>query len=295
MGFAHTEPARAQNRFEASQRALSAFNARRLSPRVPDLPASTEGGSDVRAAALEVEFVESERRAIQPLLRDVPTGADAFVAWFEALAMVGPGQGDPLFAWLEDYAPLEAMRWFLRQEAPRDASFVELVALTRGKLPERAKLELAESHVDELGRVDAAMRAPALERVSAHGLALGEGVVWESLALSNLLVALATRHRYAYLSLGALGVIALTAPGRAAHVHAGLRRLGEGQARFDFEHHANLAEHASAWNRRVLSPIVAADARLARPLAEGALLRLSAGARCFARYRAELGLDREGD
>ena len=41
----------------------------------------------------------------------------------------------------------------------------------------------------------------------------------------------------------------------------------------------------------MLRPLVAANPACARPLAEGALLRLSAGAKCFERYRRELGLE----
>jgi len=37
-----------------------------------------------------------------------------------------------------------------------------------------------------------------------------------------------------------------------------------------------------------LRPLVAEDPRRARPIAEGALLRLRCGQRCFERYRREL-------
>ena len=58
-----------------------------------------------------------------------------------------------------------------------------------------------------------------------------------------------------------------------------------------FAVHATLdIEHARGWQQEVLAPLVRADAPVARLIAEGALLRLAAGARCFARYRRELGL-----
>jgi hypothetical protein len=106
------------------------------------------------------------------------------------------------------------------------------------------------------------------------------------------MVALAAHRRYAYASIGALGVIELTAPGRAAKVNAGLKRLGiAGEARRYFALHATLdVKHSAAWNREVLGPLVAADPRVARPIAEGALMRLNAGAKCFERYRREFGL-----
>ncbi|HEX8820292.1 MAG TPA: hypothetical protein VF794_10230 [Archangium sp.] len=49
-------------------------------------------------------------------------------------------------------------------------------------------------------------------------------------------------------------------------------------------------KHSEAWNRELLRTLVEADPRVARPIAEGALMRLDAGARCFERYRRELGL-----
>jgi len=93
-----------------------------------------------------------------------------------------------------------------------------------------------------------------------------------------------------YQSIGALGVIELTAPGRAVRVNEGLRRLRVSpKARQYFALHATLDhQHSTAWKREVLRPLVAADPRCARPIAEGALLQLNAGARCFARYRKYL-------
>ena len=75
-----------------------------------------------------------------------------------------------------------------------------------------------------------------------------------------------------------------------AEVDRGLARLGVAKsARSYFSLHATLdVQHSAAWNREVLAPLVAADARCARAIAEGALMRLRAGERCFARYRAEL-------
>jgi hypothetical protein len=115
-------------------------------------------------------------------------------------------------------------------------------------------------------------------------------IVWESVALGNLMVALACNRHYAYQSLGALGVIELTAPGRAELVNAGLERLGIPAAvRRYFAIHATLdVAHSAAWNAEVLHPLVGENPAVARAIAEGALMRLTAGARCFERYRAVL-------
>jgi pyrroloquinoline quinone (PQQ) biosynthesis protein C len=117
-----------------------------------------------------------------------------------------------------------------------------------------------------------------------------EETVWESLALANAMTAMATSRRYAWLSVGALGAIELTAPDRSRAVADGLKRLGFGkEVRRYFDLHAVLdIRHSEDWNVKVITPLVAEDPRRAVAIAEGALIRLTAGARCFERYRAAL-------
>src|SRR3546814_13677559 len=56
-----------------------------------------------------------------------------------------------------------------------------------------------------------------------------------------------------------------------------------------FDLHAVLdVKHSEAWNREAIGPLVAEDERRARAIAEGALIRLRCGARCFERYRSIL-------
>jgi hypothetical protein len=118
-----------------------------------------------------------------------------------------------------------------------------------------------------------------------------EDTVWEALALANVMAGLAANRRYAYHSVGALGVIEMTAPGRVSLVNEGLKRLGvSASGRQYFQLHAGLdIRHSEAWNREVIYPLVSADMSCASAIAEGALMRLRCGERCFQRYRAEFG------
>jgi hypothetical protein len=274
-------------------RHLAYFNRARMSPGFPHPYWQAALRDEYSLRELEAVFVEQERRDISTFLVDVPEDADGFVGWFEELMRSGPGQGDALFPWLAETASYEQMRWFLHQEVAGEAGFEDLVALTQLKMPKQAKLELARNYWDEMGRGAApGMHGPMLGRL-AEAFAVRptpEDTVWESLALGNLMIALAANRRYAYQSIGALGVIELTAPGRAAHVACALRRLGmDGKARLYFELHATLdVRHSEAWNREVIHPLVTENPETALPIAEGALLRLQAGARCFSRYRREL-------
>ncbi|MDB5394313.1 MAG: hypothetical protein JWM91_1819 [Rhodospirillales bacterium] len=277
----------------ALHRNLAYFNRARLSPGFAHPYWQVALGDEFSLRAVEGQFVECERKAVEALLADVPTDADAFVAWFEELIRGGPGQGDPLFQWLAETASYEQVRWFLHQEVAGEAGFEDLVALTQLKMPRQAKLELARNYWDEMGRGNApGMHGPMLGRL-ADAFAVSptpESTVWEALALGNLMIALAANRRYAYQSIGALGVIELTAPGRAVQVARALRRLGmDGKARLYFELHATLdVRHSAAWNREIIHPLVAENPKTARPIAEGALLRLHAGSRCFNRYRSEM-------
>jgi hypothetical protein len=240
-------------------------------------------------------FLEGLRAEVSRRAANAPLEAQAFVSWFEKLAETGPGQKDFLFPWLADKAEREDMRWFLTQEVAGEAGFDDLVALTQVKLPQQAKLELARNYWDEMGRGRAkGMHGPMLETLArAFGLRpTVEETVWEALALANTMSGLAANRRYAFHAVGALGVIELTAPGRARSVAAGLMRLGVPAAdRHYFDLHGILdVKHSAAWNREAIAPLVEAVPDAAVAIAEGALMRLTCGARCFARYRNELGV-----
>ncbi len=102
---------------------------------------------------------------------------------------------------------------------------------------------------------------------------------------------LAANRQYAYHSIGALGVIEMTAPGRSAATNAGLKRLGlKAKARTYFSLHAILdVKHSLAWNRGGdRAPGRGRSAHRDRAIAEGALMRLTCGLRCFERYRRAL-------
>ncbi len=178
---------------------------------------------------LEVPSSRSCARRWRAEAAGVPDDPDGFVAWFEALKDNGPGQGDPLFPWIAEKATLEEMRWFLTQEAAGEAGFDDLVAMTQVKFPTQAKLELARNYWDEMGRGNAkGMHGPMLSRLIA-ALRLEpeiETTLPESLALANAMTAMATNRLYAWHSVGALGAIELTAPGRSACTARALRRLG---------------------------------------------------------------------
>ncbi len=280
------------NKNISRQRRLTRFNEKRLRPALPSSIWETEIVFEQELQIEEGHFLEKERSNIKSLAENIPNQANAFLNWFEELKQKGPGQNDALFSWLSEQANLSEMCWFLTQEAAGEAGFDDLVALSQVKLPAQAKLELARNYWDEMGRghkqgMHSLMLAKVIQHLELRPLV--EATVWESLALANLMSGLALNRRYAYHSIGALGVVELTAPGRVQLVNEGLKRLNvASEARQYFELHAQLdIRHSEAWNREVLKSLVKENPKVAQAIGEGALMRLAAGERCFERYRAE--------
>lgn len=275
---------------DSLQRRLCTLNRRRLTPGLPHPDWAEEVQQQAHFALLEGRFLETERRAAASLCAGLPEDPDDFLTWFEGLAESGPGQHDPLFEWLATRAPLSDMRWFLTQDVAAEAGFEDLVAHAQVRMPSAAKLEMARNYWDEMGRGrEVGMHGPML---AATSTTLGllpevEATVWEALALANLMTGLACNRRYAYHAIGALGAVELTTPARARLIDKGLRRLDvPARARSYFTLHGRVdASHARTWNREVIRPLIVANPRLRTAIAEGALMRLNAGARCYARYR----------
>lgn len=273
----------------AFQRTLAKWNRERLAPGAPDADWRRDFDRQMQMLRLEGAFLDELRAEISDDLNAVPDNPNEFVAWFEALKEQGPGQNHPLFAWLAETATEGQMRWFLTQEAAGEAGFDDLVAMTQVKMPHGAKLEFAENYWDEMGRG---------QYRGIHGLLLTELVeamriqpeidttVWESLALANAMTAMASTRRYAWLSVGALGIVELTAPWRCDHVSAGLKRLGFGQReRLYYDLHSKIdIKHSQGWNENALKPLVEENPARARFIAEGALVRMKCAERCFDRY-----------
>lgn len=273
---------------------LRELNERRMTPVADDRVWCDTLAHETAARVAEHQFIEQLRAEVAERASTAPRTPSGFLAWFQRLRDEGPGQGDPLFPWIEHHATLDQLRWFLAQEVAGEAGFDDLVAITQLKMPVQAKLELARNYWDEMGRgMENAMHGPMLSRL-AISLDLDPNVeiVVEALALGNLLCGLAFNRRYAYHSIGALGAIELTAPDRSRMVNLGLKRLrvpaGERQY---YALHATLdIKHSIAWNREIIGPLIAERPECAASIAEGALMRLTAGERCFARYRNELGV-----
>ncbi|MFO0746650.1 MAG: iron-containing redox enzyme family protein [Myxococcota bacterium] len=179
---------------------------------------------------LELDLLDAERRAVAARAASSPVDPDAFVRWFAALREDGPGQGDALFPWL-------ATRHARRAHVVPGAGGGRRGRLRgpRGAGPDQAA-DAAEARagaelLDEMGQgvakgTHGGMLATLARELDLHAAA--RDVAWESLAVGNLMLAMAGHRAWAYHCLGALGAIELTAPTRMGHVHAALRAAQAG-------------------------------------------------------------------
>lgn len=242
---------------------------------------------------IEGQFVESERKAVQYRVDEAPIDADAFLPWFESLGARSAGPDDALFDWLAGTATLTELHWFLEQEAAAEAGFEDLIALTQLHMPPGPKLALGRHYQGEPGRGSAPCTQAMVLTRSVLPLPIElptRDIVWESLALANLMHGLASNRFYAYQSIGALGAAELIAPARRAMIDTGLHRLGvHSQSDGDSAPNASVdLRRSRALNAEVIRPLIGLGPAIQRAIAEGALLRLCAAARCVERYRQVL-------
>jgi hypothetical protein len=265
---------------------LARFNQQRFSPATPegDLTAEMELEYEMRIS--ERNFVERERRAVAPTAEQAPVEATQFTAWLDDLRATASTQDEVLYPWLAEHSTLDDLRWFISQEAMGDPGFGDLMAMTRVTLPPRAKLAVAYNEATGDERI--AARWVLREIVAALFLSPDiDDTVWESLALANLMTALAANRRYVYQSVGALAIAEATAPQRARWITQGLRRLGALPASSTLGERSTRADVSAPvlWTRAVLEKLLEADPKAYCYLAEGALMRLYSASQCLLRYR----------
>jgi Iron-containing redox enzyme len=241
----------------------------------------------------ENKCLESLRTQVAPMMWGHGKGSNHFVAWFESLSYIGPGQQHPLLDWLAQYATLPQMRWFLAQETACEAGFGNLPTYIGVKPLAPAKLDCAGHYRDEMAsRKQIPVYGELLDRM-LHELSLQPATtatIWESLALSNIMTGIFTTRRYIYHAIGALGVMELSAPQRLRKISAGMQRLGLASCMREYSDllPSSRISHAQCWIREVLRSLIDENPACAKFIAEGALMRMLCNEHCFNRYSIEL-------
>lgn len=249
--------------------AIAALHQRRNAPATLDTPPSFE--LDRRASVREERWLRAELARIDERAAEAPSDAHALAAWLRARAAECD---DPLLEWLELEAPMPAMRFFLEQELASEVVVTDdVVALASRGLDAGSRDVLAQ--VEE-GWPSVAPLVEPLALDASRGLP-------ESLARGNLMASLAYLRRYGVHAVGALAVAAVAERAKWRRVRAGLARLGMPRP--------GDVEAARAVDLLELAALAGGDARLARWLAEGALVRVALDRRALAACRRALDVD----
>jgi hypothetical protein len=275
-------------------RQLAEYNRLRLRPSLGAGDWQEQLRSEIQHRIAEAHFLDSARADAAELAARAPTHPAEFADWFEGLRESAAQTNQGLYHWLAEHADRTELSWFLAQELASDEVVEDLLALTQLGLAWRPKLELARCYWDEMGQGQGpAMRARILETLDRElFVELTGASAWEGLARGNLMLGLASNRSYAYHSLGALGARELTLPGHGRAMATALKRLDfslELVAYFKSRSQLGILR-SHAWSQDVILPLMARDSRVGVALAEGALMRLAADARCIAYYSRELRL-----
>lgn len=281
-----------------TQYQLQDFNRQRFAPRLPHQNESERSqgrvfADELKMKLLEWDYIGEQRAKAKTWLRNVLHSPHTFVDWFQNLQYWRPGSETALFDWIRDQASVTQIRWFLHQELAGEAGFDDLVTLTQLRFEGRARIELGRNLWDELGRGHLeGMHGAMLNKLAkCCNLPIpGQEVVVESIQMNNLMIGLAANRSYAYHSIGALGAIELTAPRRASSVSMALKRLDIADRHYYTVHSTLDKKHAQRWMSEIIVPLIEKSPAVCSAIAEGAVMRLLAGARCFQRYRSEWGL-----
>jgi hypothetical protein len=273
----------------AFHRRLADWNRARASTvfDAPDWLTSLQ--AQYRMRRLEHDFASAASASVRTFAREAPSDPERFSTWFAQLDQLSSSTTDRLFMRLANEASPEQLRWYLEQHAVAEAGFSELSVLTQQKLAPRdrhadgAATRISDAFGATMNGDPLACLGQALTFVQIR-----ESTVWEAVAVSNLMVALAANRRYAYHAAGALAAIDLTSPTQRASIERGLARVGLPSDLLPFELGADRANRNWSWCNDVLPALVTQDPSAASQIAEGALSRLAAAARCFERCHREL-------
>jgi hypothetical protein len=230
-----------------------------------------------RMRRLEHDFVGAASASVRAFAREAPSDPERFSAWFARLEQLSSHTTDALFTRLAHEASAAQLRWFVGQYSFAQAGFRELSAVVQRKLTPGARVQ-ADVEAGAFASDPLACLGQTLASASS------EDTVWEALAVSNLMVALAANRRYAYHAAGALAAAELTASRERAPIECGFARLGL----YDLALESPNAGRGWTWLRDGIPALVAQDPGTASQIAEGALSRLAATARCFERCHREL-------
>jgi hypothetical protein len=247
--------------------------------------------------AIEAAWNHYEEARVTATDPELPTTAEEFRDWFEAIANIH--EYHDVCDYLRHEASLLDIAYFVHGEGKVEGNFDDLMALAQIGSPMVTKMTIARNYWDEMGNGN---------YEAAHTVMLEHTMDWlldNAVQPDHDLSALEVAEVYAnacevqmYLlhrrhllrGLGSLGLLERTAPARFAATVAGLRRLGVPDAVFRYQstHVVVDADHSREWVDGVFSPIIKENPDTIPELAMGVLIRGNVASEFFHKIRQDL-------
>jgi hypothetical protein len=264
-------------------------------------PVNSLGAGDWVAAAhiatIETEWNRYEQARVTATDPELPTTAEEFRDWFEAVAAVH--EYPDICDFLRNEASLLDIAFFVHGEGKVEGNFDDLMALAQIGSPMVTKLTIARNYWDEMGNGDHdAAHTVMLERTIAWLLdnAVRPGFELDRLEIAEVyanaceVLMYLLNRRYLLRGLGSLGLLERTAPARFAATVDGLRRLGVPDPVFRYQstHVVIDADHSREWVDGVFTPIIKENPDTIPELAMGVLIRGNVASEFFHQIRQDL-------
>ena len=250
-----------------------------------------------RVAAIEREWNRFEEARVNDTESELPTTAEEFRDWFEAMADIN--EYHDVCDYLRNEASLLDIAFLVHGEGKVESNFDDLMALAQVGSPMVTKMTIARNYWDEMGNGnhDAAhtvMLTHTMDWLLEHAIEprfdLGMLEIPEVYANACQVLMYSLRRRYLLRGLGSLGLLERTAPARFAATADGLKRLGVPSSvyRYQSTHVVIDADHSREWVDGVFSPIIKDNPDTVPELAMGVLIRGNVAAEFFRTVRQDL-------
>jgi hypothetical protein len=233
---------------------------------------------------IEKHFLEYEDKQISPSIwQDIPVESHKYTEWLLEIIHNHPAYKHPLYEdYLNKYATLDDLRYFLVQETTIDTRFDDFLALIQLGTDGGIKLEIASNYWDEMGngdesRMHTVMFSRTMVNLGIDTTGYSDDLTPEALICGNLSLMLSLRRKYFYKAIGYFAATEYMTPRRFKNLLTAWQRNGLklSDAEYHKEHIRIDAIHANDWLKNVISPLIDKNPDTVFEITRGVLYRLN--------------------
>lgn len=241
-------------------------------------------------------YLDSLRLSIAPYVNHVSKNPEKFIGWMASLAHIGPGQQHAVLERIAHEADsshvlriaADQARTALQFKNCRNDSKTKIKALISSEAADL--FDMREEYCFNTTMIKFLSNAVVPESNVEFFPPADSALVWETLALENMELALMSSSRYVYQQVGSVIAERICAPRRFSKILAGLKRTHDltvsTETILDGRRPDNF--FILDWAKEFIVPIIRLNPAISLYLAEGAMMRLLCVERCMDRYDHDL-------